>query len=81
MSGEALETEDCFIALNMHWVEHTFAIPTLPKSKEWNLSVSTQDGVLENPMPLGKKKSIIVPGRTIVVLTGRSKEEETDERD
>ena len=81
LSGEALETEDCFIALNMHWVEHTFAIPTLPKSKEWNLSVSTQDGVLENPMPLGKKKSIIVPGRTIVVLTGRNKEEETDERD
>ena len=80
LSGEALETEDCFIALNMHWVEHTFAIPTLSKSKEWHLSVSTQDGVLENPTPLGKKKSIIVPGRTIVVLTGKSKDEEKDDR-
>ena len=80
LSGEALETEDCFIALNMHWVEHTFAIPTLSKSKEWHLSVSTQDGVLENPTPLGKKKSIIVPGRTIVVLTGKNKDEEKDDR-
>lgn len=80
LSGEALETEDCFIALNMHWVEHTFAIPTLSKSKEWHLSVSTQDGVLENPTPLGKKKSIIVPGRTIVVLTGKSKDEKKDDR-
>ena len=45
------------------------------------MCIRDRDGVLENPMPLGKKKSIIVPGRTIVVLTGRSKEEETDERD
>ena len=29
------EEEHLFIAYNMHWLEHTFALPALPKGKKW----------------------------------------------
>ena len=30
-SGAVAGGDDCFIAYNMHWLEHKFALPALPK--------------------------------------------------
>ena len=37
------KTEDAFIfaAYNTHWIDHEFALPTLPDDEEWTLSLST----------------------------------------
>ncbi len=37
--------EDCFfyIALNMHWEEHDFALPKLPKGLKWELLLATDE--------------------------------------
>lgn len=32
-SGKDLDDRDCFIAYNMHWIEHSFALPGLPAKK------------------------------------------------
>lgn len=33
-----------YIAYNMHWIPHTFALPKLPKGMEWHLLADTGSG-------------------------------------
>lgn len=69
-SGQSETAEDCFVAYNMHWLTHGFALPALKKGKKWHILAST-DGVLDIPAPLEGQKCIEVGARTIVVLVGR----------
>lgn len=69
-SGQSETAEDCFVAYNMHWLTHGFALPALKKGKKWHILAST-DGVLDTPAPLEEQKCIEVGARTIVVLVGR----------
>lgn len=71
LSGAGVKDDDCFIAYNMHWVEHEFAVPAQTKGKKWYQAVTTDDGVLKEMEPLGNVKKITVPARTIVVLVGK----------
>lgn len=67
-SGRDKGQNDCFVIYNMHWLEHDFALPALPKGKKWHLLLSTdgeEDKVLED------QKVLEVQARTILVLTGR----------
>ena len=34
------------MAYNMHWLEHEFALPALPKGKKWYLAADTKEGIL-----------------------------------
>lgn len=70
-SGEAVQEQSCFVAYNMHWLEHTFALPALKKGKKWYLAVSTADGVLKKEKLLENQKEIIVDERTIAIFIGR----------
>lgn len=63
--------EDCFVAYNMHWLEHTFALPALPRGKKWYRIASTQEGVLDKAEPLGDQKFAEVKERTIMIFSGR----------
>ena len=63
--------EDCFVAYNMHWLEHTFALPALPKGKKWYRIASTQEGVLDKAEPLDDQKFAEVKERTIMIFSGR----------
>lgn len=63
--------EDCFVAYNMHWLEHTFALPALPRGKKWYLIASTQEGVLDKAEPLDDQKFAEVKERTIMIFSGR----------
>lgn len=76
--------EDAFIyvAYNMHWVDHEFALPKLPASLQWkpvlmsgNPGVSTEDTkVDENDEKASAQYRINVEPRSIVVLVGEKVE-------
>lgn len=70
-SGASEGSDDCFVAYNMHWLEHTFAIPAPAKGKKWYLAASTQEGVLKKPEALADQRSIELLPRTINLLIGR----------
>lgn len=69
--GEAFGDVSCFVAYNMHWLAHSFALPALTKKKKWYLAVSTQDGVLEEEILIENQKEVIVDERTICIFIGR----------
>lgn len=73
-NGKAVGGDDCFVAYNMHWEKHIFALPTLPKNKRWQLLISTDDASHDGEF-LKDQKFIELKGRTIVVLTGKEKDE------
>ena len=63
--------EDLFVAYNMHWISHVFALPTLPSEKKWYLAATTEDGVLKEQIELKDKKEIELEERTIKVFVGK----------
>ena len=63
--------EDCFVAYNMHWMEHTFALPALPRGKKWYRIASTREGILDKAEPLDDQKFAEVKERTIMIFSGR----------
>lgn len=70
-SGNGLGDQDCFIAYNMHWETHAFALPTLGKRKKWYQAMGTQEGVLEEEKLLEDQKMMELAPRSIVLLLGR----------
>lgn len=74
-----------FVAYNMHWEPHDFALPKLPKGMAWHLSMNTDDdernGIYqEGSEPLLEdQKSFLVPGRSIAVLIGFKEKDNTPE--
>lgn len=69
-NGMATGEEDCFVAYNMHWLEHTFALPSLPKGKKWYLMLSTDEDT-ESTECLKNQRFIELKARTIAILIGR----------
>lgn len=69
-SGKACDGPDCFVAYNMHWLDHTFALPSLSKGKKWHIVMST-DGETESIEPVKDQKYMEVKARSIVILVGR----------
>lgn len=61
----------CYVAYNMHWLGHAFALPALPKKMKWYRIASTDGGVQEEAAPLEDQRMLSLKERTIVVLTGR----------
>ena len=70
-SGAAVGGEDCFVAYNMHWQEHPFALPALSSGKKWYKIASTSEGVLEEPELLDNQRLVEVAERTIMLVIGR----------
>lgn len=70
-SGAAVGGDDCFVAYNMHWQEHPFALPALSSGKKWYKIASTSEGVLEEPELLDNQRLIEVAERTIMLVIGR----------
>lgn len=66
-------SQNWFVAYNMHWEKHTFALPALKKGYQWYLVGGTK-GILENPIPLEEQKNIEIEERTIAILQGRQEE-------
>lgn len=68
--------KDFYIAYNMHWLSHSFALPSLPKGKEWVCIAGTKEGVLDEKeaVPV-KDKKVQLEERTIKVFVGRQAKE------
>ena len=71
------EDDYFYVACNMHWEPHAFALPHLPKGMSWHIAFDTddkegsgffepgQEPVLENP------REVMVMARTIMVFIGK----------
>ena len=73
---EASTEKDFYIAYNMHWLSHSFALPSLPKGMEWVCIAGTKEGVLDEKeaVPV-KDKKVQLEERTIKVFVGRQAKE------
>lgn len=69
--GNGQEDDDCFIAYNMHWIKHSFALPTLGKKKKWYQISETSVGILEKERLLENQKMIELNPRSITFLVGK----------
>lgn len=67
-SGSGTGSENCFIAYNMHWVPHSFALPSPGKDRKWYLAGSTERGILDVPEEMENQKSIDLTYRSVTVL-------------
>lgn len=60
-----------YIAVNMHWSPHTFALPKLPTGKKWEKIVDTSlEDSLETSI-IEDSKKMLVKDRSIVVLISK----------
>lgn len=68
--------KDFYIVYNMHWLSHSFALPSLPKGMEWVCMAGTKEGVLDEKeaVPV-KDKKVQLEERTIKVFVGRRAKE------
>lgn len=67
-SSQDKEESDCFVAYNMHWLEHEFALPALKKGRKWYRAASTKEGILKDLVVLENQRNIELDEREIVVL-------------
>ena len=66
------EDDSFYIAYNMHWENHTFALPKLAKGLVWSVCFLTCDenaGMIVYKTLGEKGDSVTVPDRTVAVLT------------
>ena len=79
-NSEGSESDDSFyVAYNMHWIPHEFALPKLPGRQVWTIALDTgaegTDGICaegsEEVLP--DQRTVTVPERTILVLQGKPK--------
>jgi len=68
-SGQDKVKEDVYLAVNMHWNEHEFALPNPIDGKKWYIIMDTEDekGFLSEPVEV-KEKSILAKERSIRIL-------------
>ena len=70
--SRTVEDDYFYFAYNMHWEDHTFALPKLPKGLKWSIAFATCD---ESAQTIIKKtladggERVTVPDRTVAVLT------------
>lgn len=67
--------DTCFIAYNMHWIDHPYALPSPGKGRAWYNAGSTAEGILEKSELSKDQKSIEIKERSITLLVGRAKSE------
>ncbi len=66
------ETEDGYIAYNMHWESKKFALPPLMHEKKWCCIFSTENGSFVSAEEFAEnQREVEVAGRTIVMFVGR----------
>ena len=77
-SGATKREKDLYIAYNMHWEDHTFALPSLPKGKHWRkiFTTTVQEGFLESNGEVCQERKSVIEAISIAVFTGEAYESE-----
>ena len=73
-AGVSQEDPACFVAYNMHWIPHTFAIPSPGKGCCWHLVADTDRGILDQSLRLEDQKQLEIRERSISVLVSVKEE-------
>ncbi len=73
-----------YIAYNMHWVTHEFALPILPKEYDWQIAYGTRPRIEDKqndellPVEGQQQKNVSVAPRSVLVLVGRKAEKKNE---
>lgn len=67
-SGSDLGDADCFVAYNMHWIPHRFALPSPGKGKVWKIAGGTGRGMGEPLSEPEEQSEVELTERSIAVL-------------
>ncbi len=71
-SEDAAEADTfIYLAVNMHWIPHDFALPKLPKNLKWNLVCDTDKKSGRNDEELRTQNEVTVTERSIRVLVAK----------
>lgn len=70
-SGADVKDAVCYVAYNMHWNEHTYALPTLSKKKQWYQVFSTAGTGCMEEVLVEEQKEIELEARSVVFLLGK----------
>ena len=69
------ENELLYVAYNLHWISHEFALPNLPKGGVWKpvevINEPNGETANEKDMAAEKKNMVEIPARTIAILIGK----------
>ncbi len=61
-----------YIAYNMHWITHEFALPILPKDYEWKVAYATRSLVDDTLFDAEQEqKKVMTAPRSVLVLVGK----------
>ena len=60
--------EFIFVAVNMHWSEHIFALPKIHPDKKWRVVIDTSQTAKEDSFLPKADKNITVRDRSILIL-------------
>ena len=74
--GKDVEDTDIYVAYNMHWEEHDFALPTVKDKKEWHIVLDTSKGGSFTDIEAEDQKKIKVCPRSIIILERKEKKSE-----
>ncbi|MCR5591198.1 MAG: hypothetical protein K6F73_06640 [Lachnospiraceae bacterium] len=75
------EDDFFYFAYNMHWENHTFALPKLPKGLEWSVCLLTCNdaaGAIVYKTLCSRDGSVTIPDRTTAVFISKPAEEENN---
>ena len=50
-----------YVAYNMHWEPHSFAMPKLPKGQKWQICMTTDEAVCSKESGQGQFTAVIPP--------------------
>lgn len=58
-----------FVAFNMHWTEHIFALPNVPVKRPWKKICDSVSGYLDEPEVLNNISEVTVADRCVTIFT------------
>lgn len=66
-SGKKFNSNDCYIAYNMHWIKHEFALPSPGKGKTWYQVLDTSTGAIGVMSDISNQRVMEVEERSIAM--------------
>ncbi|MFI3170895.1 MAG: alpha-amylase family glycosyl hydrolase [Eubacteriales bacterium] len=71
-ASDEVNLEDCYIAYNMHWIAHKYALPTISKDKTWYRMLSTATSEIGNAVELENQRVAVVEPRSIEMYISKT---------
>lgn len=73
--GKRFHSQDCYVAYNMHWIKHEFALPSSEKGKIWYQILDTSTGEIGTMTKLPNQRVVKVEERSIAMYVSVQEED------